>query len=107
MPLVEFWHEDTRLFECYQKAYRERRNNAAWLNGLYVFEAVSAAVNNMMPGAISTAFSKNGHVKPMEYHNAPIDLHKKKADTSGPKDGNDASGVAAWSERVKQMKGMK
>lgn len=77
MSVHEFWYEDCRLFECYIKAHHDKVNEVAWLNGLYAFEAVSAAINNVMPGAIGTAFSKNHKVKPIKYHDKPIELYEK------------------------------
>lgn len=109
MSAYEFWYEDIRLFECYVKAYHNRTNKAAWFNGLYVFEAVSAAINNVMPGAIGKAFSKNGKVKPLKYHDKPIEMFEKfpvKQNAAVAKDGNALSGVAYWSERIKKLKGM-
>ena len=46
MPLNEFWHDDMRLFDAYQKAYYRGKSFAAWMNGQYVFEGLNKAIYN-------------------------------------------------------------
>lgn len=65
----EFWHEDKRLFDAYQKAYVRKSHETAWLNGLYVNVAIQNTVANI--------FAKKGS-KPHEYPSAPIDPFKEK-----------------------------
>ena len=66
IPYDEFWNGDyTRLkFEVEAHKIRlEEKNQELWLQGLYVFDAVSAAVNNAMAG--------KGHQK-QKYREKPI-----------------------------------
>ena len=65
----EFWHEDKRLFEVYQKAYYRRLYENAWINGLYVNIAVQNTAGNIL--------AKKG-AKPLEYPHEPFDPFKQK-----------------------------
>lgn len=42
----QFWFGDTRLLQVYQCAYRRNCSYNAWLQGNYVFEAISKAIHN-------------------------------------------------------------
>ena len=53
MSLKEFWEDDPNLFWAYRYSYIDRMkfnsdmlNEEAWLQGAYVYEAVSIALNN-------------------------------------------------------------
>lgn len=55
MGYEEFWYQDCALVKAYREADRlrlERRNMEAWLQGLYVYEAVSA-IAPVMRGAFN------------------------------------------------------
>ena len=74
MPLKEFWEEDPNLFWAYRFSYykkklheRELENQKAWLQGAYIFEAVSVALNN--------AFSKSK----LNYREEPYDLYNSES----------------------------
>lgn len=65
MTYEQFWFGDPFLVVYYRKQYElkiERKNQELWLQGLYIFDAVSVALNN--------AFSKNKQ----KYINKPINL---------------------------------
>lgn len=50
MPLSEYWDGDCSLTRYYRKAYELKRDNDdynAWLNGAYVYEALSVSLYNM------------------------------------------------------------
>ena len=73
MPLREFWEEDPNLFWAYRfsfynksKTKRDYDNQLAWLQGAYIYQAVSIALNN--------GFSDNK----MDYPEEPFDLYKQK-----------------------------
>lgn len=73
MPLNEFWNEEPNLFWAYRfyfyqrlKRQNEYDNEKAWLQGAYICEAVSVALNN--------AFSK----KHLDYPKEPYDLYHDK-----------------------------
>jgi hypothetical protein len=75
MSYAEYWEGDPILTQYYRKAYRIKQdeiNNNAWLQGLYVYDAVSTALHNALRG-----FSKQ---KPpvKEYAKQPYDLYSKK-----------------------------
>jgi hypothetical protein len=67
----QFWHEDMRLLEAYQKAYYSNTSYVAWLNGYYSFVGHSISLGN--------AFAKKGS-KPKEYPKweNPMDKFKEK-----------------------------
>ena len=68
MSSAEYWESDPSLARYYRKAYRikqEELNNNAWLQGLYIYDAVSTAVHNALRG-------KN--TKSREYAKQPYDF---------------------------------
>lgn len=75
----EFWEEDPELLWAYRKSYMDKmkvqtelNNYNAWLNGLYVFDAISKALYNSLS-------RKEG--QPVEhYRNMPIDFSKTAED---------------------------
>ena len=74
MSYAEYWEGDPKLAQYYRKAYRlkqEERNNNAWLQGLYVYDAVSTALHNALRGM--------GKTKPpaKDYAKQPYELFKK------------------------------
>ena len=53
MSFAEYWDGDPKLARYYRKAYQikqEEINNNAWLQGLYVYDAVSTALHNALRG---------------------------------------------------------
>lgn len=69
MSVHEFWHEDKRLYDAYQKAFYNKLSEQSWLSGLYV----NVALNNLA----GNIFKKKGE-KAFEYPDKPIDLLSKK-----------------------------
>jgi len=71
MTAEEYWEGDPHLAPFYYQAYKLRfdmQNQQAWLNGLYVFNAVSTAISN--------AFSKRTH----KYVEKPFEFGKTEED---------------------------
>ena len=53
MTPEQYWAGDPSLARYYRKAYRikqEEVNNSAWLQGLYIYDAVSTALHNALRG---------------------------------------------------------
>ena len=53
MSFAEYWEGDPKLAQYYRKAYRikqEEINNNAWLQGMYIYDAVSTALYNALRG---------------------------------------------------------
>ena len=48
MSVEQFWHEDPKLFEVYEKAYYRNLSYTAWLNGKYIFMSVQLGVSNCL-----------------------------------------------------------
>ena len=67
MSPEEFWEGDPYLARAYLKAHKikfDLRNQDMWIQGMYIFNAVSTAISN--------AFSKRTH----KYIEKPIDFYK-------------------------------
>lgn len=74
MSYAEYWEGDPKLAQYYRKAYRikqEEVNNNAWLQGLYVYDAISTALHNALRGM--------GKSKPpaKDYAKQPYEFNKK------------------------------
>ena len=74
MPIAEFWEEEPDLLWTYRKSYIEQKkmesemmNYNAWLNGLYVYDAISVVAHNL--------FAKKG-TSPKSYFEKPLELGK-------------------------------
>ena len=71
MSSAEYWEGDCSLTRYYRKAYKikqEEININAWLQGLYVYDAVSTAVHNALRGKNSKA---------REYAKQPYDFNNR------------------------------
>ena len=58
MSYAEYWEGDCSLARYYRKAYQikqEEINNNAWLQGMYIYDAVSTALHNALRGKNSKA----------------------------------------------------
>ena len=58
MSSAEYWSGDSSLVRYYRKAYKikqEEINNTAWLQGMYIYDAVSTALHNALRGKNTTA----------------------------------------------------
>ena len=68
MSYTEFWDGHPFLTVAYRKAYRLKReieNEQAWLQGLYVYDAISVCMSNL--------FKKSGGKK-SNYFEKPVDI---------------------------------
>ena len=53
MSFAEYWEGDPKLAQYYRKAYQIKQdeiNNNAWLQGMYIYDAVSTALHNTLRG---------------------------------------------------------
>ena len=74
MSYAEYWEGDPKLAQYYRKAYlfrQEEFNNNAWLQGMYIYDAVSTALHNALRGM--------GKTKPpaKDYAKKPYDIFRK------------------------------
>ena len=76
MSSKEFWEEDPELLWAYRKSYMDKmkiqselNNYNAWLNGLYVFDAVSKSIYN--------SFGRKETQTPLHYMEKPYDFDAK------------------------------
>ena len=74
MSYAEYWEGDPKLTQYYRKAYQikqEEINNNAWLQGMYIYDAVSTALHNALRGM--------GKNKPpaKDYAKQPYELKNK------------------------------
>lgn len=75
MSYAEYWEGDASLARYFRKAYRikqEEANNNAWLQGLYIYDAISTALHNALRGMAKS--------KPpaKDYAKQPYNIFKKK-----------------------------
>jgi hypothetical protein len=71
MSSAEYWSGDPSLARYYRKAYKikqEEINNNAWLQGMYIYDAISTALHNALRG-------KNS--KPRSYAEQPYNFENK------------------------------
>ena len=76
MTAEQYWDDDATLAYYYRKAEelrKERRNEEFWLQGMYVYDAIS----RLTP--VLHAFAKKG-TKPQPYVEEAYPINKKKAD---------------------------
>lgn len=74
MTGAQFWEQDCTLVRAYRKAFmikQERENYLAWLNGLYIYEALCDA------SPVLHAFAKSG-TRPRPYPEKPYEFAEKK-----------------------------
>ena len=102
MSYAEYWEGDPVLTQYYRKAYRikqEERNNDAWLQGLYIYDAVSTALHNALRGM--------GKQKPpaKDYAKQPYDFKgKTKSEAEKAKEVEiEQEKAAAWMESFVRM----
>lgn len=76
MPVKEFWNEDPNLLWAYRKSYidkikmeKDQYNYNAWLNGVYVFDAVNKSIYNN--------FGRKETQQPALYVEKPYDFNQK------------------------------
>ena len=74
MSYAEYWEGDPKLTRYYRKAYQIKQdeiNNNAWLQGMYIYDAVSTALHNAL-----REFGKN---KPpaKDYAKQPYEFRNK------------------------------
>ena len=68
MTYDEFWNQDVALVRVYRKAdelKRRRQNDALWMQGLYIRDALLSTVGNMFAGKNAT---------PIEYPKEPYPI---------------------------------
>jgi hypothetical protein len=71
MSSAEYWSGDPSLVRYFRKAYnlkQEEINNNAWLQGMYMYDAISTALHNALRG-------KNS--KPREYAKQPYEFENR------------------------------
>ena len=78
---AEFWDMTPAIIEAHKAAFKikkEEENTFAYLQGIYVRDALAATVGNM--------FKKKG-AKAIEYPSEPYDLYSQSSNNSGESDG--------------------
>ena len=94
MSSAEYWSGDSSLVRYYRKAYeikQEEINNNAWLQGMYIYDAVSTALHNALRG-------KN--TKAREYARQPYNFgNKEKSELKKAKEvETEQAKAAVWME---------
>ena len=74
MSPAEYWTGDASLVRYFRRAYKirqEQENNNAWLQGLYIYDAISTALHNALRGM------SKGNPPVKDYAKQPYELFKK------------------------------
>ena len=73
MSYAEYWEGEPKLAQYFRKAYhikQEEINNNAWLQGMYIYDAVSTALHNALRGmGKSKPPAKDYAKQPYEFKN--------------------------------------
>lgn len=106
MSYAEYWEGDSKLAQYYRKAYRikqDRFNNNAWLQGMYVYDAISTALHNALRGFGKTKPPAKDYAKqPYEFNN------KVKTEAEKAKEVEiEQEKAAAWMENFVRMNNSK
>ena len=102
MSSAEYWEGDPSLAQYYRKAYRIKQdeiNNNAWLQGLYIYDAVSTALFNALRGMGKSKQPAKDYAK------QPYDLNNKvKTEAEKAKEVEvEQEKAAAWMENFVRM----
>ena len=99
MSFAEYWEGDCSLARYYRKAYQikqEEFNNNAWLQGVYIYDAVSTALHNALRG-------KN--TKAREYAKQPYNFdNKEKSELEKAKEVEAEQAKAAAEAKAAEIK---
>ena len=106
MSPAEYWAGDPSLVQYYRKAYRIKQdeiNNNAWLQGLYIYDAVSTALYN----ALRNMGKSKQPAK--EYAKQPYELNNKvKTEAEKAKEVEiEQEKAAAWMENFVRINNSK
>lgn len=74
MTYDEFWNQDVAMVRAYRKSYelkRRQQNEALWMQGLYVRDALLSTVGNMFASKSST---------PIEYPAEPYPVTEEQVE---------------------------
>lgn len=77
MTSDEYWRGDVELAPAYRKAFRmkqEHQNHEAWLNGLYVYDAVMSALTHLDK---KTSSHRNYAEKPYSFSKEETEKEKE------------------------------
>lgn len=102
MSYAEYWTGDPTLVRYYRKAYlirQEEKNNSAWLQGLYIYDAISTALHNALRG-----FGKS-HSPARDYAKQPYVFNKKEKTEEEKRHEVEVEKqkAAAWMDRFVKM----
>ncbi len=74
MTYEQYWYGDPLMVRAFYKAEKlrqQRKNEEAWLQGIYTFQALNATVGNMM---------REKGTQPIKYPEKPFDLEPPKVE---------------------------
>lgn len=104
MSYAEYWEGDCSLARYYRKAYQIKQdeiNHNAWLQGLYVYDAVSTVVHNAL---------KNNNDPKKHYAEKPYDFKPDREKTEAEKAREveiEQEKAAAWMDNLIRLYGDK
>ena len=100
MSLREYWEGDASLPRYFRKAYRikqDEMNNNAWLQGVYIYDAISTAMHNALRDPKKS--------RAREYAKEPYNFrHTEKTEQEKAKEvAVEQQKAAAWMDRFVRM----
>lgn len=100
MSYAEYWEGDPSLTRYYRKAYlikQEQFNHNAWLQGMYIYDAVSSVVYNALKK--KTDPKRNYTEKPYDFN-----INKEKTEAEKAKEVEiEQEKAAVWMENFVQL----
>ena len=107
MSYDEFWEGDAVLPKYYREAYEHRntqRNQDFWMQGLYVYEAVSVVVGNALRK--KGAKAENYPDKPHPFTKLEQEYERKQKELKEKQNREKAKAIfSAWASKFKPKKG--
>lgn len=102
MPAAEYWEGDPFLVNAYEEAFRLKREQMsydAWLQGLYIYQAVGAVVSSAITGKRKDYMKKPIRITPLTQREKDLEAEKVRVDI--------AKNLTLWEKRWKKEKGVK
>ena len=103
MPIREFWNEEPDLLWAYRNSYMERLeierdkdNYNAWLQGAYIFDAVSKSIYN--------SFGRKDGMRALNYLEKPYDFGKSEKELEQERILENERKIKERNKQIKEMR---
>ncbi len=102
MPIREFWNEEPDLLWAYRNSYvekleieRDKDNYNAWLQGAYIFDAISKSLYN--------SFGRKDGKRALNYMEKPYDLKKSEKELEQERIFENERKIKERNRQIKEM----